>query len=52
MALKPRKPVTSLDFDLVGGGHWSLEEDKPEKFTMIVFTAATTARSAAATRPS
>jgi peroxiredoxin len=37
MALKPRKPVPSLDFDLVGGGRWSLEEDRPGKFTMIVF---------------
>jgi len=37
MALKPRKPVPALDFDLVGGGRWSLEEQKPEKFTMLVF---------------
>jgi peroxiredoxin len=37
MALKPRKPVPSLSFDLVGGGRWSLEEQKPEKFTMLVF---------------
>lgn len=37
MSLKPRKPVPSLGLDLVGGGRWSLETDRPEKFTMIVF---------------
>jgi peroxiredoxin len=37
MHLMPRKPVPSLDFDLLGGGHWSLAEAKPERFTMLVF---------------
>jgi alkyl hydroperoxide reductase subunit AhpC len=34
--LKPRKPVPELDFDVVGGGHWSLAEQKPQNFTMLV----------------
>ena len=29
MALLPRKLVPSLEFDTVGGGHWSLAEQKP-----------------------
>lgn len=33
----PRKPLPSLEFDLLGGGRWSLAEQKPDKFTMIVF---------------
>jgi len=37
MALMPRKPVPSLDFDLVGGGRWSLAAQRPQNFTMIVF---------------
>jgi len=37
MALKPRKPVPALDFDTVGGGRWSLAEQKPQNFTMVVF---------------
>lgn len=37
MALLPRKPVPSLEFDTVGGGHWSLAEQKPQNFTMVVF---------------
>ena len=37
MALLPRKPVPSLEFDLVGGGRWSLAAQKPAHFTMVVF---------------
>jgi len=37
MRLMPRQPVPSLEFDLVGGGRWSLSEQKPQNFTMIVF---------------
>jgi peroxiredoxin len=37
MALKPRQPVPTLEFDTVGGGRWSLAAQKPENFTMIVF---------------
>ncbi|MEX2239184.1 MAG: peroxiredoxin-like family protein [Burkholderiales bacterium] len=37
MRLMPRKPVPSLDFDLLGGGHWNLKDDTPERFNMIVF---------------
>jgi len=37
MHLMPRKPVPGLEFDLLGGGHWSLKDDTPERFNMIVF---------------
>ncbi len=37
MALMPRKPVPSLDFDTVGGGQWSLAGQQPQNFTMVVF---------------
>ena len=37
MALLPRKPVPSLEFDTVGGGRWSLATQKPQNFTMVVF---------------
>ena len=37
MSLMPRKPVPALDFDLVGGGRWSLAEQQPKNFTMVVF---------------
>lgn len=37
MRLMPRKPVPSLEFDLLGGGHWKLQDDTPERFNMIVF---------------
>jgi peroxiredoxin len=33
----PRKPAPSLEFDLLGGGHWKLQDDTPEHFNMIVF---------------
>ena len=34
--LMPRQPVPSLSLPLVGGGTWSLAEQSPENFTMIV----------------
>jgi len=37
MGLKPRKSVPALEFDTVGGGHWSLAAQKPQNFTMVVF---------------
>ena len=37
MALLPRKPVPALEFDTVGGGHWSLAAQQPKNFTMVVF---------------
>ena len=37
MHLMPRKPVPALEFDLVGGGRWSLAAQKPQNFTMVVF---------------
>ena len=37
MPLKPRKPVPDLEFDLAGGGRWSLAAQQPQNFTMIVF---------------
>ena len=35
--LKPRKPVPALEFDIVGGGRWSLAAQRPQNFTMVVF---------------
>ena len=35
--LLPRQPVPSLSVPLVGGGTWSLADQKPENFTMVVF---------------
>ena len=37
MSLLPRKPVPALEFDTVGGEHWSLAAQKPPNFTMVVF---------------
>lgn len=37
MALTPRKPVPALELDTVGGKRWSLAEQKPDHFTMLVF---------------
>ena len=37
MALMPRKPVPALEFELVGGGRWSLAAQMPQNFTMVVF---------------
>jgi peroxiredoxin len=35
--LIPRQPVPGLELSLVGGGAWSLAEQTPENFTMVVF---------------
>jgi len=35
--LIPRQPVPALDVATVGGGRWSLGEQSPENFTMVVF---------------
>ena len=34
--LIPRQPVPALELPLVGGGTWSLADQKPENFTMVV----------------
>ncbi len=34
--LMPRKPVPSLEFPMVNGQTWSLSQQKPENFTMVV----------------
>lgn len=36
IVLKPRQPVPALEVDTLGGS-WSLAEQKPENFTMVVF---------------
>jgi peroxiredoxin len=36
-ALVPRQPVPALELPLVGGGTWSMADQKPENFTMVVF---------------
>jgi len=33
----PRTKVPNISFELAGGGQWSLTEQSPENFTMIVF---------------
>lgn len=35
--LFPRQPVPALEVPTVGGGTWSLAEQTPEHFTMVVF---------------
>jgi peroxiredoxin len=37
MTLMPRKPVPALEFDTLAGRRWSLAEQKPQNFTMVVF---------------
>jgi len=37
MALKPRQPVPALEVDTLGGGRWTLAEQQPQNFSMIVF---------------
>jgi peroxiredoxin len=34
---KPRQPVPVLDVPLVGGGRWVLAEQRPERFSVVVF---------------
>ncbi|MBB5379212.1 peroxiredoxin [Deinococcus metalli] len=36
-SLMPRQPVPELSVPLVGGGHWTLAEQTPHLFTMVVF---------------
>ena len=36
-SLMPRGAVPALDLPLVGGGNWSLADQNPENFTLIVF---------------
>jgi peroxiredoxin len=35
--LKPRKPVPQLEVPLVRGGRWSLAEQRPARFSLVVF---------------
>jgi peroxiredoxin len=35
--LMPRQKVPALSVPLVGGGTWSLADQSPENFTMVVF---------------
>jgi peroxiredoxin len=35
--LLPRQPVPSLKFALAGGGQFDLSQEKPERFTLVVF---------------
>jgi len=37
VVLKPREPVPNVELNLVGGETWSLSEQTPENFTMLVF---------------
>lgn len=34
---KPQQPAPSLGVSLVGGGEWSLDDQNPDKFTLVVF---------------
>ncbi|MEO1225487.1 MAG: peroxiredoxin-like family protein [Pseudomonadota bacterium] len=34
--IKPRQPVPALSVPLLGGGTWTLADQKPENFTMVV----------------
>lgn len=35
--LMPRQPVPELSLDLAGGGSWSLAEENPENFVLLIF---------------
>ncbi len=37
MPIKPRQPAPELAFDTLGGSRWSLAEQSPQHFTMVVF---------------
>ena len=37
MAIKPRQPVPTLEFDTLDGKRWSLAQQEPQRFTMVVF---------------
>lgn len=35
--LMPRQPVPALEVPTVGGGRWNLADQRPERFTLLVF---------------
>lgn len=35
--IKPRAPTPNLEIPIVGGGRWSLAEQQPDRFTLVVF---------------
>lgn len=35
--VRPQAPTPALAVPLVGGGHWSLTDQHPDRFTMVVF---------------
>lgn len=35
--IKPRQQVPELDVSLVGGGHYSIDDQHPERFSLVVF---------------
>ena len=35
--LLPRQPVAHLGVPIVGGGQWSLAEQHPDRFSLVVF---------------
>lgn len=35
--IKPRTPTPNLEIPIVGGGMWSLAEQQPDRFTLVVF---------------
>lgn len=35
--LKPRQPTSELEVATVGSGHWSLSNQHPERFSLVVF---------------
>ena len=37
MPIKPRQPAPELAFDALGSSRWSLAEQSPQHFTMVVF---------------
>jgi hypothetical protein len=37
MSVKPRTQTPALSFDLVGGGTWTLAEQKPAEFQVVIF---------------
>ena len=34
---RPQQPAPALDLTLVGGGRWTLSDQRPDRFTLIVF---------------
>lgn len=35
--IKPQQPAPSLEVSLVGGGHFSLADQRPDRFSLVVF---------------